>query len=129
IVSIFYTVHAIISRARNTMPLFLPPVARFAALLALALTYATISIRTKPPGVARLLMSLPVVLLFSMGPMQLFGHESILVSGSLAFTITLLGNLKLLAFSANRGPLAYPGLTAVQWLMLLLLPYYPVKRR
>ncbi|KAG2496349.1 hypothetical protein HYH03_005579 [Edaphochlamys debaryana] len=37
-------------------------------------------------------------------------------------------NFKLLAFSADRGPLAYPGLTPWQWLLLLLLPYFPLKK-
>ncbi|KAG2429869.1 hypothetical protein HXX76_010649 [Chlamydomonas incerta] len=39
-----------------------------------------------------------------------------------------LGNFKLLAYSANRGPLAHPGLSAGQWLLMLLLPFFPAKR-
>lgn len=35
---------------------------------------------------------------------------------------------QLLAYSANRGPLAHPGLSSGQWLLLLLLPFFPAKR-
>ncbi|GIM03735.1 hypothetical protein Vretimale_8401 [Volvox reticuliferus] len=103
-----------------------PPTIRLLALLALGLVYATFSIRHQPPGIARLLMSLPVMLLFTMVPLQL--QESVIISGSLGFLLGWLGNFKLLAYSANRGPLAYPGLRAWQWLLFLLLPYFPAKR-
>ncbi|GLC67255.1 hypothetical protein PLESTF_000534000 [Pleodorina starrii] len=100
--------------------------ARLALLLVLSLVYATHSVRTQPPGITRLLMSLPLVLLFTVAPLQF--HESVVVSGSLGFLFGWLGNFKLIAFSADRGPLAHAGLGAGQWLLLLLLPYFPAKR-
>ncbi len=34
---------------------------------------------------------------------------------------------QLLSYSAGRGPLSYPGLSAPQWLLMLALPYFPAK--
>ncbi|KAG2437108.1 hypothetical protein HYH02_011364 [Chlamydomonas schloesseri] len=71
-------------------------------------------------------MSLPLFLLFSVAGLQVM--ENVTVSGSIGFMFAWLGNFKLLAYSANRGPLAHPGLSAGQWLLMLLLPYFPAKR-
>ncbi|EFJ41477.1 hypothetical protein VOLCADRAFT_98535 [Volvox carteri f. nagariensis] len=105
----------------------LPPALRLALLFALALAYAAYSVRPQPPGITRLIMSLPVMLLFTLAPLHL--QESIIICGSLAFMLCWLCNFKLLAYSGNRGPLAYPGLSTSQWLLMLLLPYFPAKKR
>ncbi|KXZ53656.1 hypothetical protein GPECTOR_6g573 [Gonium pectorale] len=51
-----------------------------------------------------------------------------MAAGSLGFMLGWLGNFKLLAFAANRGPLALRGISPTQWLLMLLLPYFPAKR-
>ncbi|PNW81291.1 hypothetical protein CHLRE_07g349900v5 [Chlamydomonas reinhardtii] len=112
--------------AESLFGLAVSPGARLTAMLTMGVAYAVISVRPKPPGLVRLLMSMPLFLLFSVAGLQVM--ESVTVSGSIGFMFAWLANFKLLAYSANRGPLAHPGLSSGQWLLLLLLPFFPAKR-
>ncbi|KAK9151464.1 hypothetical protein Syun_009773 [Stephania yunnanensis] len=72
------------------------------------------------PGKIRLISLLPIVLLFTLIPLNLFPSPNI--CGISAFFITWLANFKLLLFAFDKGPLSSPSLSLVQFISAASLP-------
>lgn len=104
------------------LPAFIAP--RLLPLVLLAAAYCTLLVRTLPPGAPKLLLSLPVLLLFFLAPL---GFDAVSVAGNIGFVLSWLANFKLLAASGGRGPLALHGISAAQYAALLLFPFYNAK--
>ncbi len=86
--------------------------------------YALLVLRPLPPGTLRLALSVPVVAFCIMCPL---GFKMVTIRGNLGFVFSWVASFKLLAASGGRGPLARPSLSTVQFLCMLLLPYYTTK--
>ncbi|KAL6755089.1 hypothetical protein V8C86DRAFT_257928 [Haematococcus lacustris] len=92
-----------------------------------AAVYTRYSVRSASPGLPRLLLALPIIVMFVLAPLAFSRHTELLSRASTAAILLWLANFKVLLLVLGRGPLVDPELRLDQFVALMLWPVLHVE--